>query len=218
MVDRYTRNIFIIFTCVMLIGLVHTLWTSSGLNSVSTQSSVVRYIGNTEIVNKPLPVAFVDETATHRYSKNDILLANIIRERFNSSDYDQDLLIAQSINKDTKGLIWPTPLAVASIIEIESQYNSQAVSDCGARGLMQISPIWSNQVPPSAYTSIKWNIKYGIHILNSYYNRYDGNKMAAILSYNSGNNAYNKGQAWPTYWWRYKDAKIAFDTLYKESV
>jgi len=216
MVEKMISRWYLFFGLVMLIGMVHTIMISSTkgesityhLNGIKVSSSVPRISPKKIIYLHPKVI----------YSPRDILLAKLIKERFNYSNYDQDLLIAQCINKDTKGLAWPTPLAVASIIEIESQYNSHAVSDCGAKGLMQISPIWSHQVPPQAYTSIKENIKYGVQILNSYYRRYDGNKMAAILSYNSGNNAYNKGQAWPTYWWRYKDAKIAFDTLYQQSV
>lgn len=218
MVEKIISKWYWYFGLVMVVGLAHTMMISSvsgksityHLNGMSVYHSAPR------IFHKTKKVKYLHPTVV--YNHRTVLLAQLIRERFSDSNYDQDLLIAQCINKDTKGLAWPTPLAVASIIEIESQYNSHAVSDCGAKGLMQISPIWSSQVPPQAYTSIKENIKYGVQILNSYYRRYDGNKMAAILSYNSGNNAYNKGQAWPTYWWRYKDAKIAFDTLYQQSV
>lgn len=201
---------FVMGFFIMLSGLVHTMVTcSQPLTPVSH-----RFI--TPEVKVPETVTVSDNRT--QYSSRTVLLAQLIKERFGNSSYSQDLLIASCVNKDTAGLTWPTPLAVASIIEIESQYNPAAVSNCGAKGLMQISPVWSQQVPPSAYYSIPENIKYGIKILNAYYRRYDGNRMAAILSYNSGDHAYNAGKAWPTYWWRFKDAKLAFDTLYQHAV
>jgi hypothetical protein len=158
------------------------------------------------------------QTIKLEYTSNDYLLAKMIRQRYNDVSYQYSLHIAHYINQYTKGHVWPTPLTVASIIEIESQYNRNAVSDCGARGLMQISPMWSNVIPKYAYTSDRYNIKYGIKILRHYYKLYDGNKSAAILSYNSGNLAYNAGHAWPGYWYRYTSAKKAFDRLYQDDL
>lgn len=206
------NRLFGVLAVLMVGGLIHTLVTSNGCDKPSVTVNLVASVD--KLMAKPVkPI-----TVSYQYSNRDILLAKLIQERFSDINYKEDLLIAQCINKDTKGISWPTPLAVASIIEIESQYNKDAISDCGAKGLMQISPIWSNQVPSTAYTTISGNIEYGVKILHQYYQRYDGNKMAAILSYNSGNNSYNAGKAWPEYWWRYKDAKIAFDKLYQMSV
>lgn len=159
-----------------------------------------------------------DHTSYINYTAKDHLLAKMIVQRYNNISYIYALNIAHYINKYTKGLAWPDPVNVAAIIEIESQYDQNALSDCGAKGLMQVSPMWSNKVPPVAYTSYKYNIKYGIRILSYYYKMYDGNISAAILSYNSGNRAYNEGKAWPTYWYRYMSAKKAFDNLYQMDV
>ncbi len=217
MIEKMVSKVYWLFGLIMVAGLIHTMIMTDKGNDGTTYS--INSIHDSVISGRVFPLR-KKTTYIHPkvvYSHKTILLAELIRERFSSSNYDQDLLIAQYINHDTKGLSWPTPLAVASIIEIESQYNKDAISDCGAKGLMQISPLWANQIPSTAYTTVGGNIKYGIKILNAYYRQYNGNEMAAILSYNSGDNAYNKGKAWPTYWWRYKDAKVAFDTLYQQA-
>lgn len=143
------------------------------------------------------------------------LLAKMIHQRYNYTPYAEDLRIAGAINRYTKNDVWPTPMAAAAIIEIESQYNAHAVSSTGAKGLMQISMVWQKKIPVTAYTHIQENIKYGVKMLAHYYQLYHGNSMAAILCYNSGRYAYNSGNAWPTYWWRFKAAKTAFEALYQ---
>lgn len=152
-----------------------------------------------------------------KFTHDDYLLARLIRERYSDTDYSWDLKLSHYINLYTKGLVWPSPLDVASIIEIESQYNPHAISNCGAKGLMQISPLWRDRIPSSAFQSVRFNVKYGIKILSHYYKRYNGNQSAAILSYNSGNYAYNAGKAWPVYWYRYENAHMAFSRLYQLS-
>ena len=230
-----------LMSVVMSGGLIHTMIISSDMNLNTHQTHIVTDLKNMEkhvvnhykaasVTNTPvtkknaLNVNYTHSRAIHEtvsriktehvYSYRTKLLADLISQRYTHSNYHRDLLIASYINKYTKGLVWPDPLAVAAIIEIESQYQPNVVSDCGARGLMQISPVWSNRIPSTAYTSIKGNIKYGIYILRYYYKMYNGNRMAAILSYNSGNGAYNAGQAWPVYWYRFENAKGAFDKLY----
>lgn len=222
-----------LLTVVMIGGLLHTMIMTSEMTHgnlfvishfTTTKISSFKSKKVVDVYNVPLAKknaihvkyerARAITTTTHVYSVRTKLLADLISQRYTHSNYKEDLLIASCINKDTKGLVWPDPLAVAAIIEIESQYQQTAISSVGAKGLMQISPVWGNRIPRSAYNTIKGNIKYGIYILRYYYKMYDGNRMAAILSYNSGNGAYNSGHAWPVYWYRFMNAKSAFDRLY----
>ena len=190
---------------------------SDGSNKKNTITESVAYLDSHTTNTHIHRTALTSSSPTTRdlYTHNDYLLAKIIHQRFHYTDESADLRLAHYINIDTKELVWPTPLDVASIIEVESQYQPNAVSDCGARGLMQISPMWSNRLPHVAYTSVKYNVKYGITILARYYKRYDGNASAAILSYNSGDHAYNAGKAWPDYWYRFESAHDAFVRLYQ---
>lgn len=226
MAEKLQKNIIILFSILMLGGLLHTLI----MNSSVTKGTTIHLHSNNLLVSHSLPsVKKITDNSLHTktinitqvslltkvvYSYRTTLLADLIQQRYGNVDKEKALIIAQAINKATKGMAWPTPLAVASIIEIESQYHMSAVSDCGAKGLMQISPLWGGKIPQNAYTNISMNIKYGVSILHYYYQKYNGNKMAAILAYNSGDAAYNQGKAWPVYWWRYKSAHTAFNKLY----
>ncbi len=229
MIEKLQKNTFILFGIIMLGGLLHTLIMNSSVTkgitihlnhakNILLIKPMVKDKTNTNFVHfatKPISISQTLIKTQVVYSYRTTLLADLIQQRYGSISKNKALVIAQAINKATKGLSWPTPLAVASIIEIESQYHMSAVSDCGAKGLMQISPLWGNKIPQNAYTNIPMNIKYGVSILHYYYQKYDGNKMAAILAYNSGDAAYNAGHAWPVYWWRYKSAHTAFNRLYQ---
>lgn len=168
--------------------------------------------------SEPARMPIKNTVHTAYYSARTRLLARMITQRYANIQRAYALKIAHDINRDTRHIAWPTPLDVAAIIEIESQYNPHAVSSTGARGLMQISAVWSHSLPQRAYTSIGCNIRYGVHMLDHYYKMYHNNAMAAVLIYNSGRYAYNSGQAWSTYWWRFQSAKRAFDTLYTDDV
>lgn len=197
------------FAGVMVAGCIHTSMLFSMAFHNPRDAVVFQAAASQKVESQYAPV---------KYSQRDIQLANIIQARFTRIPLQLSLEIASNINRDTRGISWPTPLAVASIIEIESQYHRNAVSDCGARGLMQVSPIWSGNLPDANYQSVSGNIRDGIYLLNRLYKKYDGNRMAAILSYNSGRYAYNAGQAWPVYWYRFESAHEAFRTVYQETV
>ncbi len=197
------------FAGVMVAGCIHT----SILFSTAFHNPM-----DTAVVQATVPKMVESHQGLVKYSQRDIQLAKIIQARFTKVSPQLSLEIAMNINRDTRGISWPTPLAVASIIEIESQYHREAVSDCGARGLMQVSPIWSGNLPDANYQSVSGNIRDGIYLLNRLYKKYDGNRMAAILSYNSGRYAYNAGQAWPVYWYRFESAHEAFRTVYQETI
>lgn len=121
--------------------------------------------------------------------------------------------IAKYIVKYTKNISWPSSIDVASIINIESTFNKNAVSYSGSKGLMQLSPAWSSVWPPAAFNTIKYNIKYGVKLLHDNYLNYHKNKYAAILVYNSGPQAYNNNYASPAYFYRYKMAKYHIHRL-----
>ncbi len=121
--------------------------------------------------------------------------------------------ISESIIHNTKGLGWPTPIEVASIMTIESDFHPHALSSSGAYGLMQIGTNWRGKLPNSAFTTINGNIKYGIYILRRYYYMFHGNVRAAVLSYNSGDGAYEKGQYMESYWRNFLNARWRFQSI-----
>ena len=115
-------------------------------------------------------------------------IANIIFQV--SSEYDYD------------------PLAVASIIKVESYFNRKAQSNKGARGLMQLMPATAKYIAGKA--GIKWlglsklndpeyNIKLGITYFSYLKRKYRGNIHHALMAYNWGpghlNSALRKRKA-----------------------
>lgn len=121
--------------------------------------------------------------------------------------------ISYAIINNTKGLSWPTPIDVASIIKIESNFEPNIYSSAGAYGLMQIGDNWRGKLPYSAFNSINGNIKYGIYIMRVYYRMFHGNERAAILSYNCGEGAYMNGRYVNSYWDNFANARYQIKSI-----
>ncbi|MDD2377140.1 MAG: lytic transglycosylase domain-containing protein [Clostridia bacterium] len=97
------------------------------------------------------------------------------------------------------------PYLVLSIIKVESGFNSNAISNKEAKGLMQIKDTTYNDVA-DIFTNIddkinlydpETNLKIGIAYFKRLVNKYDGNYYIALLAYNAGmgnvNNWINTG-------------------------
>lgn len=79
------------------------------------------------------------------------------------------------------------PDLVLAIIDVESDFNPNAVSHMGAIGLMQIMPFWTQKLGiPQDLRHIDTSIDYGLKILAFYEVRYKTIEMALT--------AYNKGE------------------------
>lgn len=115
--------------------------------------------------------------------------------------------IAKYIIKYTKHISWPNPITVASVIYVESTFNKNARSYGGCIGLMQLSSQWENQFPSKAFNSIKYNIKYGVKLLRYNYKEYHRDPFAALLIYNSGPVAYQRGYAPVSYYYKINSAE-----------
>lgn len=93
------------------------------------------------------------------------------------------------------------PEVVCAIINIESGFNSNAVSKVGAIGLMQLMPDTASEIAQKLnidnYTvemlySPEINIRFGCFYLRYLLNMYDGNMINAVSSYNAGFNKVNE--------------------------
>lgn len=113
------------------------------------------------------------------------------------------------------------PQIILAIITIESKFNKYAISNAGARGMMQVMPFWQKQIGTSSQNlfDTETNIRYGCTILRYYLQLENGNLYRALAKYNGSNgktwypvmvmNAYN------TYWQPYpvvelKNGKIKY--------
>lgn len=78
------------------------------------------------------------------------------------------------------------PELVLSVIQVESNFDTYAISWVGARGLMQIMPFWLKEIghPDDNLFNIKTNIRFGCTILSYYLKVEKGNLFRALGRYN----------------------------------
>lgn len=67
-----------------------------------------------------------------------------------------------------------SPELVLGVISVESRFDHFAISNVGARGLMQVMPFWKENLgaPTDNLFDIQTNIRYGCAILRHYVDRY----------------------------------------------
>jgi len=87
------------------------------------------------------------------------------------------------------------PKLVLAVVHVESRYDTYAVSDKNAMGLMQILPSTGEWLAPQV--GVQWhgpqtlfdpvaNVQLGVAYLRQLVDRYDGNLSAALAAYNWG--------------------------------
>ncbi|KPN71364.1 lytic transglycosylase domain-containing protein [Neisseria sp. 83E34] len=95
---------------------------------------------------------------------------------------------------------------ILGLIEVESAFRQYAISNVGARGLMQVMPFWKNHIgqPSHNLFDIRTNLRYGCTILRHYRNRENGNIARALARFNGslGSNKYPNAVigAWRNRW------------------
>jgi soluble lytic murein transglycosylase-like protein len=84
------------------------------------------------------------------------------------------------------------PDLVLALIEVESHFDSYAISRAGALGLMQVMPFWKNEIgrPEDNLNDINTNLSYGCRILQFYLKKEQGNWMHALARYNGSYGKY----------------------------
>lgn len=98
------------------------------------------------------------------------------------------------------------PEVVLALIEVESRFDSYAVSRAGAQGMMQIMPFWKNEIgrPDDNLINTKTNLRYGCTILKYYLDMEKGHLPDALARYNGSYGKYWYSErvmdAWEARW------------------
>jgi len=95
---------------------------------------------------------------------------------------------------------------ILGLIEVESAFRQYAISNVGAKGLMQVMPFWQRYIgkPDHNLFDIRTNLRYGCTILRHYLNVENGNIVRALARFNGslGSNKYPNAVigAWRNRW------------------
>jgi soluble lytic murein transglycosylase-like protein len=86
------------------------------------------------------------------------------------------------------------PELVLSVIQIESNFDRFAISEAGARGLMQVMPFWLKELgrADDNLFDVQTNLRFGCTILRYYLDMEKGDTVRALARYNGslGSNRY----------------------------
>jgi soluble lytic murein transglycosylase-like protein len=106
-------------------------------------------------------------------------------------DPKERLSILRKVHKEAKraGL---EPELVLAVIQIESAFDSYAVSVVGAQGMMQVMPFWKKEIGrvDDNLINIDTNLRYGTTILKHYIDREKGNIATGLARYNGSYGSY----------------------------
>lgn len=79
-----------------------------------------------------------------------------------------------------------SPEVVLAVIQVESRFDSYAVSSAGAQGMMQVMPFWKHEIgrADDNLINVDTNLRYGCTILKYYLDKENGNLAQALARYN----------------------------------
>ena len=84
------------------------------------------------------------------------------------------------------------PELVLAVIQVESNFDRFAISEAGARGLMQVMPFWLKELgrPDDNLFNVQTNLRFGCTILRYYLDMEKGNRTRALARYNGSLGSY----------------------------
>jgi soluble lytic murein transglycosylase-like protein len=100
-------------------------------------------------------------------------------------DDDERLNILRVTHAEASRVDLPPELVLA-VMDVESNFDRFALSEAGARGLMQVMPFWVDEIgrPEDNLFEMRTNLRYGCTILRYYYDMENGDLPRTLARYN----------------------------------
>ena len=111
-----------------------------------------------------------------------------------SGDCDLDLIIFRASQRE--GI---DPRFIHAVIQQESQYDPDATSPAGAKGLMQLMPATAKRFKCDDLSDQACNVQAGTKYLAWLLKRFNGDVSLALAGYNAGEGAVDKYKGIPPY-------------------
>ena len=110
------------------------------------------------------------------------------------------------------------PALVKAMVQAESAFDPLAVSEDGARGLMQLLPETAARFRVRDLHNPYLNLQAGVRYLRSLLDEFGGDVRLAVAAYNAGENAVRRHQGVPPYreTQRYLDKVLGLYRAYRE--
>ncbi len=110
-------------------------------------------------------------------------MAERLRKRL--PEQNKRLILLQHIHYEATRAKLP-PELVLSVIQVESNFDRFAISQAGARGLMQVMPFWLKELgrPNANLFDPQTNLRFGCTILRYYLDMEKGDTAKALARYN----------------------------------
>lgn len=191
-----------------------------GMNKLFLILTLLSLVAGAAANTDPLASDDIEQAELRAFLKDTISKADSFNDRFDAevwlvdmsgrlSRYIEDpkerLHLLKSVHREARKAQLKPDLVLA-LIEVESNFDSYAVSRVGAQGLMQVMPFWKNEIgrDDDNLTHIDTNLSYGCRILQFYLKKENGNWMNALARYNG---SYGKFwypervmNAWRNHW------------------
>jgi len=175
---------------------------SAAIGSLATPTSVNAQIasvtddsGRRMFVNAEPPIKFADtKPRTAIYMRGETSFLGPNRPAVNIDRDGVEALVREAAERHHVD-----PALVRAVIETESNWNPNAVSRKGARGLMQLIPATAQRFGVNNVFSPKQNVDAGVHYLKTLLERYNGDLDLALAAYNAGEGAVDRAHGIPSY-------------------
>lgn len=134
----------------------------------------------------PIRVASASSLASVQNTTNQIRFADVLNEKMNAAKTMEDIFTqASQTYQIPKNLL--TAIAYA-----ESNFDANAVSHCGAQGVMQLMPQTARSLGVTDSFDAEQNIMGGAKYIRQMLDRYDGDVKLALAAYNAGSGNVDK--------------------------